>query len=185
MRTISVFMNVTVNGYFEGENHDLSFFKGDDEDNTFFREQTSKGGGTLLFGHRTYEMMKAFWPTAQAKESKPEIADYMNAASKIVVAHKPFEPGWSNVAVISGDVIDEVRKLKEEAGGNIVILGSNTLCVSLLPEGLIDEIQVVVNPVAIGAGTPLFSGLKARIDFKVTKTREFKSGNVLLSYAMA
>jgi dihydrofolate reductase len=182
MRTISMFMNVTVNGYFEGENHDLSFFKGDDEDDSFFREQ-SKDGATLMFGRRTYEMMKGFWPTPHAKAAKPEIAEYMNAMPKIVAAHKPFEPGWSKVTVISGDVIAEVRKLKGQEGNGIVILGSNALCVSLLPEGLIDEIQLMVNPVAIGGGTPLFTGLKKRIDFQLTKTREFKSGNALLSYA--
>jgi dihydrofolate reductase len=182
MRTISLFINVTLDGYFEGPNHDLSFFKGDDEDNSFFREQ-SGSGATLLMGHRTYEMMKSFWPTPQAQKSNPEVAKYMNEMPKIVAAHRPFDPGWTNAAVISGDVVGEVRKLKKQPGKPIVILGSNTLAVSLLPEGLIDEVQMMVNPVALGNGTPLFKGLTQRVDLKLLKTRQFKSGNALLTYA--
>lgn len=134
MRAISWFINVTADGYFEGPNHDLSFFKGDDQDNTFFKEQ-SQGGATLLFGHRTYEMMKKWWPTEEAKKANPEVAEYMNAMPKLVAAHEGFEPGWENVTVVSGDVVDEIRKLKEQPGNSIVILGSNALAISLLPEG--------------------------------------------------
>src|SRR6185436_12556358 len=103
MRTISQFINVTLDGYFEGPNHDISFFKGDDDGNAFFREQTRQGS-EMMFGHRTYEMMKAFWPTPQAKESNPEIAKYMNEMPKIVAARQSFDPGWHRVTVIHGDI---------------------------------------------------------------------------------
>jgi dihydrofolate reductase len=119
MRTISSFINVTLDGYFEGPNHDISFFKGDDEDNTYFREQ-SNGRSTILMGHRTYEMMKVFWPTEQANTENPEVAKYMNEAPKIVAAHRPFEPGWRNVTVVSGDVVSEIRKMNEQTGGRAV-----------------------------------------------------------------
>lgn len=183
MGRISLFMNVTLDGYFEGPNHDISFFKGDDEDNTFFREQTSGGeGATVLLGHRTYELMRSWWPTQQAKEANPEVAEFMNEMPKVVVAHQRFDPGWNNVRVISGDIAGEVRKLKEQPGKHIVILGSNTLCVSLMQEGLIDEVQILVNPVVLGEGTPLFVGLPQKADLKLLRAREFKSGNVLLTY---
>jgi len=185
MRTMSLFINVTLDGYFEGPDHDLSFFKGDDDDDTFFREQTHEGGATMLFGHRTYEMMKNWWPTQQARDAKPEMAKYMNEMPKIVAAHQPFDPGWNNVKVISGDVLSEIRKLKEQSGERIVILGSNTLCVSLIPHRLIDELQIMVNPVALGTGTPLFKGLPQRTSLELSQTRKFKSGNVLLTYKPA
>jgi len=181
MRKISLFMHVSLNGYFEGPNHDISFFKQGDENNAFFREQTSEGA-TMLFGQRTYELMKSWWPTQQAKEANPEMAKFMNETPKVVVAHQPFEPGWNNVTVISGDVAGEIRKLKEQPGKHIVILGSNTLCVSLMQEGLVDEFQIMVNPVALGDGTSLFKGLPEKADLKLLKTREFKSGNILLTY---
>jgi len=181
MRTISSFINVTLDGYFEGPNHDISFFKGDKEDNSYFREQSS-GRSTMLMGHRTYEMMKAFWPTEQASKENPDVAKYMNEAPKVVVARRPFEPGWRNVTVVSGDVVDEIRKIKEQSGGPIVTLGSNSLCVSLLEEGLIDEVRIMVNPIALGDGTPLFTGLSEAARLTLADTRSFTSGKVLLTY---
>ena len=181
MRTISSFMNVTVDGYFEGPNHDISFFKGDNQDSTFFREQAS-AGATMLFGHRTYDLMKSWWPTQQAKQANPEVAKYMNEMPKIVAARQPFEPGWSKVTVVSGDTIDEIRKLKEGSGKHIVILGSNSLCVSLMQKGLIDEFQIMVNPVVLGNGTPLFKGLAERATLRLMNTRQFESGNVVHMY---
>ena len=184
MGTISWFINVTVDGYFEGPGHDISFFKGDREDNTFFREQSSEGA-TLLFGHRTYELMKSHWPTPQAQKENPEVAQYMNEMPKIVAAHRPFDPGWSKVTVLSGDVVEEIRQLKQKPGGRIVIMGSNSLCVSLMPEGLIDELMVMTNPIALGAGTPLFKGLPRPIDLKLASTRQFKSGKAVHFYRPA
>src|SRR5215470_13311298 len=181
MRTISSFMNVTVDGYFEGPNHDISFFKGDDQDNSFFREQAS-AGASMLFGHRTYDLMKSWWPTQQAKEANPEVAKYMNEMPKIVAAHQPFEAGWNKVTVISGDVVHEVQKLKEGQGKHIVILGSNSLCVSLMRKGLIDEFQIMVNPIVLGNGTPLFKGLPERAKLKLVNTRQFESGTVVHFY---
>lgn len=186
MRTISSFMNVTVDGYFEGPNHDISFFKGDDEDNEFFNEQTKDGGGaTLLLGHRTYDMMKSFWPTEEGKRSNPDMARFMNEMPKIVVSHKTFEPGWNRVTVLSGDVIDQIRKLKATPGTPIQILGSNSLCVSLLDADLIDEFQIMVNPVALGTGTPLFKGLSGKTDLHLMKSRQFHSGKAVHIYEPA
>jgi len=186
MRTISSFMNVTVDGYFEGPNHDISFFKGDDQDNAFFNEQTKDGGGaTLLFGHRTYDMMKSFWPTEEGKRSNPDMARFMNEMPKIVVAHDPFEPGWSKVTVLSGDVIDQIRDLKSTPGTPIQILGSNSLCVGLLEADLIDEFQIMVNPVALGDGTPLFKGLTGKTELHLTRTRQFDSGKAIHIYEPA
>jgi dihydrofolate reductase len=181
MRTISSFINVTLDGYFEGPNHDISFFKGDNEDNTYFREQSSSRS-TILMGHRTYDMMKSLWPTEQAKKENPDVATYMNESPKIVVAHQPFHPGWHNVTVLSGAVLGEIRKLKQQSGGPIVTLGSNSLCVGLLAEGLIDEFRIMVNPVALGEGTPLFTGLREKADLVLANARPFTSGKVLLTY---
>jgi len=100
--------------------------------------------------------MKSWWPTQQAKQANPEVAKYMNETPKVVAAHEAFKPDWNNTIVVSGDVAGEVRKLKERSGKRIVILGSNTLCVSLMQHGLVDEFQIMMNPIALGNGTPLF-----------------------------
>ena len=146
-------MNVSLDGYFEAPGHDLSWAKNDLE---AFSPEQSQEVDTILLGHRTYEMMKSFWPTPQAEQVAPEIARFMNAKNKVVASHEPFEPGWKNVTVISGDVAGAVKKLKQLPGKDIIILGSNNLSVSLMREGLIDEFQIVVIPIVLGSGRTLF-----------------------------
>ncbi len=129
--------------------------------------------------------MKGFWSTPQAAAFQPEIAKFMNENRKVVASHAPFAPGWTNASVISDDVVREVRELKAQPGKTIAMFGSNNLCVSLMQHGLIDEFQIVVNPVALGAGTPLFQGLPKQMRFAFRETRQFKSGATMLTYAPA
>lgn len=103
----------------------------------------------------------------------------MNEKLKVVFSHQPFEPGWKHVRVISGDVAGEVRRLKEQPGKAIIIFGSNHACVSLLEAGLLDELQIMVNPIVFGAGTSLFTGLREKVSLTLTQTRAFPSGRLL------
>jgi dihydrofolate reductase len=178
MRKLLVFTNISLDGYFAGPDQDLSAFKNDFE---AFPSKPGKQAGALLFGHKTYEMMK-FWATPQAAEMMPEVARFMNETPKYVASHVPFEPGWEQVTVLDRDVEIAVRQLKEQPGGDIMIFGSNELVVSLLQAGLIDELQIVVNPLAFGQGTTLFKGLHEKIEFTLAGTRPFKSGAVMLIY---
>ena len=179
MRKIFLLMNTSLDGYYEGPGHDISWTKADFE---AFSPEQAEEVDTLLFGRKTYELMKSFWPTPQAEANAPEIAKFMNQKLKIVASHKPFEPGWNNVTVISADVAGAVKKLKEQPGKTIAIFGSNNLCVSLMQAGLVDEFQIIVNPVALGEGTPLFKGLPGRAELTLTQTRRFKSGAMMLTY---
>jgi len=184
MGSLHVFENVTLDGYFTGEDGDLSWAHargGDDEDWNDFIAGNASGGGTLLLGRKTYEMMKAYWPTPQAKQEAPEVAAGMNRMQKVVVSRTLDDPGWSNTEVIKGDLADEVRKLKETAD-DITILGSGSIVAQLAAAGLIDDYQVIVNPVVIGKGRSLFAGVEEPPSLKLQKTRTFKNGNVLLSY---
>jgi dihydrofolate reductase len=179
MRTLFLFMNVSLDGYFEGPDHDISAFNGDFE---AFSHDPDRKVDTMLFGRRTYHMMEAFWPTSQAEELAPEVASFMNEQRKVVITHTPFEPNWNNVTVISDDAVAEVKKLKEQPGESIIMFGSNSLCVGLMQAGLIDEFHIMVNPVALGAGTPLFAGLPGKADLALIDSHQFKSGAVLLKY---
>lgn len=174
-------MMVSLDGYFEGRDHDLSWHNVDEEFTRFAVEQLGEIGA-VLFGRRTYDLMAGFWPTPEAKRSDPAIAEFMNALPKIVVSHRPFKADWNNTSVLSKNVVAEIRKVKGKPGKDIAIFGSNELCASLMPEGLIDEFRIMVNPVAIGEGSALFAGIKGRLNLKLTKVREFRSGNVLLYY---
>lgn len=178
MQKLFLFMNVSLDGYVEDAEHDISGFTNDFE---AFSSNQSQSVDALLFGHNTYEMMK-FWATPEAKAMAPDVARFMNERPKVVVSHHPFDPEWENVTVIHEDVVNAIQVLKSQPGQDIIIFGSNTLCVSLMQAGLIDEFQILVNPVAFGAGTSLLQGLPTKIPLTLTSTQPFKSGTVLLTY---
>jgi dihydrofolate reductase len=183
MRNVFVFMNVSVDGYVEGPGHDISWAHGGDSE-PFARKQ-GPAVDLILFGRRTYEMMSAFWPTEQAAAVAPETARFMNEKPKYVASHAAFEPGWDKVTVLRGDVIGQVRRLKEEGVGKIAIFGSNTLCASLAEADLIDEFQMLVNPVLLGEGTSFVRGLRKRAELRLVSAEPQALGGVLLTYARA
>jgi dihydrofolate reductase len=187
MRRILAFTNVTLNGFFAGPNGDLSWAHagGDDAEWNEFVAGNAASGGEMLFGRVTYEMMIQYWPTPAAQQNDPEVAKHMNSLPKYVVSRTLKNPTWNNTKVISGDLLSEVRKLKETPGRDIAILGSGSIVAQLAQADLIDDYQVVVHPVALAAGKTLFSGVNDRLTLKLTNSRVFKNGNVVLSYVPA
>jgi dihydrofolate reductase len=182
MSKVFVFMNVSVDGRVEGPDHDISWAHGDSE--PFAREQ-GKSVEALLFGRRTFELMRQFWPTDQARQVAPETAAFMNEKPKYVASHSGFEPGWAGATVLHEDAIGQIRGLKARTAGRIAIFGSNTLCAGLVDAGLIDEFQIMVNPVLLGEGTSLFPGVAARAQLRLISAEPQSTGAVLLTYARA
>lgn len=181
-------MMISLDGYFEGPNHNLSWHNVDDEFVDFAIEQTSNVG-TILFGRRTYELMRDFWPTKEARRTDPKTAELMNNTPKIVFS-KTLEKvketeHWKNVRLVNKNVEEEVKNLKQESGRDIAVYGSSNFCVSLLKMGLLSELRIMVNPVTIGEGTTLFEGMRGKLKLKLTNTRQFNSGNVLLTYTVS
>lgn len=178
-------MMVSLDGYFEGPDHDLSWHHVDAEFNDFAQAQM-KEADTILFGRRTYQLMESFWPTKQGLEDDPEVAHLMNETPKVVVSSSLKNVTetkiWKHVRLINQNVRDEITKLKNEKGGDIILLASSNLCVSLLEWGLLDEVRIMINPIVIGKGTPLFQGIKEKINFKLIKERKFGNGNMLITY---
>jgi dihydrofolate reductase len=181
MRKIFAFLVSTLDGYYEGPNGEFDWPNVDEEFNEFGIEQLDEVD-TLLFGRVTYEGMAAYWPTPEAEKDDPEIAARMNGISKIVVSRTLDKAAWSNTRLIKDDVTEGLTKLKEQPGKHIAIFGSSALTVSLLHQGLLDELRVVVNPIVIGGGKSLFRTTDKRIPLKLLKTRPFNSGNVMLYY---
>lgn len=175
---------VSLDGYVEGPDHDLSWHNVDEEFNEFAIKQL-KEADTILFGRKTYQLMESYWPSDEALDD-PVVAQLMNETPKVVVSktlkNVVETKKWRSVALIKDNFKQEIKKLKNQKGKNIILLGSNNLCVTLLKENLIDEIRIMISPIAIGKGTPLFIGIQNREKFKLLKTKEFKSGNVLLYY---
>lgn len=185
------FVNVSLDGYFADENGDMSWAHQDPNDaewRAFVEENASGGatsGGTLLMGRVTYDLMTQYWPTPVAQENDPVVAEQMNNMQKVVFSRTLKDASWNNTRIVDGDIADEVRKLKSETDGGMTILGSGSIVSQLADAGLIDQFQVVVQPVALGSGKSLFGGIKSRLGLKLTSTRTFKNGNVLLCYEPA
>jgi dihydrofolate reductase len=184
MRKLIVFNHVSLDGYFVDMNGDMSWAKADHQDvewNSFVAENAS-GGGALVFGRITYELMASFWPTPFAIESMPVVAAGMNSMPKVVFSRTLDQASWNNTTLVKGDPAEEMRKIKRSPGEDMAILGSGRIVSQLAQERLIDEYQIVVNPVVLGAGRTLFDGAKQNLSLKLTKTRAFGNGNVLLCY---
>jgi dihydrofolate reductase len=106
----------------------------------------------------------------------------MNNLPKVVFSRTLDEAPWSNTRLVKGDLAVETRKMKREPGQEIVILGSGSIVSQLAEAGLIDEYQIAVNPVVLGSGRTMFEGVKKKLPLKLTKTRAFGCGNVVLHY---
>ena len=188
MRKIHLFMMLSLDGFFEGPNHDLSWHNVDDEFNKFAIEQLNETG-LVLWGRRAYELMEAYWPKAEKDPeisgNNVEIARLINNVDKIVFSRtldKVVETeNWKNVKLAHQVDPIEIRRLKNQPGKDIWV-GMSDLAVSFLKHELIDEFRFMINPVAIGEGTRMFHGMNHRLNLELTKTRRFDSGNVLLHY---
>ncbi len=181
MRRLTVFNLVTVDGYFSGRGGDISWHKVDDEFQEL-AEQASNSGNTLLFGRVTYELMAGYWPTQEAIKDDPVVAAGMNKAEKVVFSRTLEKVDWNNTRLVKDDLFAEVRKLKRQPGADLTVLGSGSIVSQLAQEGLIDEYQILLNPVVIGQGKTMFEGVREKINLRLTKTRVFKNGNILLCY---
>lgn len=184
MRRVLFFMMVSVDGYFEGPNHDIDWHNTDEEFNEFAIAQLDEVD-TLLFGRITYKMMASYWPTAEAIQSDPVVAGKMNSATKIVFSHSLPEARWENTRVVRDGLAAEIARLKQQPGKDLMIFGSSDLAASFLDHSLLDEARIMVNPVVLGAGKTLFSGINDKLRLKLVGTRIFQSGNVLLYYRPA
>jgi dihydrofolate reductase len=187
MQRLIAFENLSLDGYYVDRNGEMTWAKVDNKDEEFnaFTTQNVKGNGALIFGRVTYNLMAGFWPTPQARQLFPPVAERMNSARKIVFSRTLDQAAWNKTEVLRGELVAEIERLKGGPGEGLAILGSGSLVAQLAPYGLIDEYQIVVNPTALGAGRSLFDGVKNQLNFKLTHSRVFKNGKVFLTYAPA
>ena len=184
MRKLVVFNQVTLDGYFAGAGGDIGWAHKDTKDaqwNAFVAENAGSGG-LLLFGRITYELMASYWPTPHAAKNDPIVAQRINNLPKVVFSRTLDKASWNNTKLVRGDLVAEVRRMKQEPGAGMTILGSGSIATQLAGAGLIDEFQFVVNPVILGAGRTMFDGIKTKLTLKLIQTRTFDNGNVLLCY---
>jgi len=183
MPRLSSFTQLSLNGFYADANSDMSWAHKapDDTEWNDWVAGNAGGGGMLLFGRTTYELMIKWWPTPQAIQSMPAVANAMNAMPKVVFSKTMDKASWHNTRV-ENDLVAGVKKLKSQAGPDMVILGSGRLVAQLAEARLIDSFQFVINPLALGGGKTLFGGVRAPVALKLTQTRAFENGNVVLWY---
>jgi dihydrofolate reductase len=179
MRKLIASNIASMDGFFAGPQKEIDWFHVDAEFEEYSRQMLEDAGG-LLFGAVTYQLMADFWPS-----SKDVIAGKMNSLGKFVASSTLNEVSWNNSHILKGDIQKEVTRLKSLPGKDLVLLGSARLASFLLQKNLIDEYRVILQPIILGTGSPLFPNVAQRLPLKLTSTRVFQSGGVRLSYQLA
>jgi dihydrofolate reductase len=145
--------------------------------------ETQRNWDTLLIGRLTYEELASSWASVNA-EGNP-IAEFMNKVPKVVFSKTLTEATWGKwktARVVAEGIVEEIQKLKRQPGKDMAILGSANLVRQFAKQDLIDEYSLMMYPVAIGRGKPLFTGLDERLRLKLLGTRPFHSGVLELRY---
>ncbi|MEU8298401.1 dihydrofolate reductase family protein [Micromonospora sp. NPDC048909] len=186
MRKIIVQMSVSLDGYFEGPGGDISWHQVDDELHEHFNAEL-RTMGAFLNGRTTYELMAAFWPTADQEPSSPapvkEFAAIWRDMPKIVYSRTLDRAEWNATIVREVDP-DEVHRLKAQPGGDLALSGAELLA-AFARHDLVDEYRTYVHPVLLGRGRPLFPIRDERTQLRLAESRVFDNGVVLLRHERA
>lgn len=175
--------SLSLDGYIASNGGDLSWHIIDEEMHRHFNDLES-AIDINLYGRHMYELMSAFWPTADENPSAPsyviEYARIWKKASKVVFSKTLDRVDW-NSRLVRGDAVEEVARLKQQPGKSMGVGGSE-LALTLAEAGLIDEYRLYFVPIFLGSGKPMFTQLRERIKLELIEVRRFNSGTVLLHY---
>jgi len=181
MKKIIAFEWLSLDGFIGGPNGETDWFVWDEEIEKCAKEfQTTID--TMLFGRTTYEIMAGYWPTLASSTENQMITDFMNDTNKIVFSKTLEKVEWKNSILVREIIPEEIKKIKHQTGRNIIIYGSGSIVSQLMKLDLIDEYQLMINPVVLGSGKPLFQNVKEKSKLKLLNTKTFTSGNVLLTF---
>lgn len=185
MRNLIFFMHTSLDGFVAGPNGEMNWINIDASLFDFVATMTDQAN-TALYGRVTYEMMQSYWPKAgekpNATKHDKEHSAWYNKVSKIVLSKTISEKGLDKTTVISGQLADNINKIKNHGEKNILIFGSPGASQSLLNEGLIDEFWLFVNPIILGQGMPLFKNLTGTTKLKLVESKTFDCGVIALHY---
>jgi dihydrofolate reductase len=188
MRKVILSNSVTLDGFFEGPNKELDWHIVDEEVKEYANDLLSNVDA-LLFGRVTYQLMADYWPASatnpSTSKSDLEIADKMNNLPKIVFSKTLQQVEWNNSRLVKDNIGQEISKMKQQSGKDMVIFGSGSIVSTFMQHGLIDEYRIIVNPVVLGNGKPLFKGINDKQNLKLLNTKVFDSGIVILFYEPA
>ncbi|MBB6550092.1 dihydrofolate reductase family protein [Nonomuraea rubra] len=187
MRKIIHFVHVSLDGYIEGPNGEFDWpVMG--EELSAYSFSLMERADTFLYGRPVWEMMAGYWPDVEAISDHPhdlKFAPIWRSSPKIVVSRTLTEPGHGARVINGTNLVEQITALKSEPGKDLILMGGATLAAELTAHGLIDEHQVVVHPVLLGGGKPLFPASKQRLGLQLVDSRTFDAQNVLLCHRPA
>lgn len=189
MRDLVLKMSMSLDGLVVGARPDSDWmFRGASPDSGAWVRAILDGAGTHAVGRGLFETWIGFWPTAESLMAEPvndipkvvftRQADYDPAAVSAATTPVPPQDSWASARVASGDLGDEVRRLKEEPGGYILAQGGLAFCRSLVEAGLVDEFRFAILPVALGSGESLFAGIDDELDLELVSSTAFAGGGL-------
>ena len=187
MSKVLVFNSISLDGYFVDASGSMRWAYTpvvDTEWNSFV-ESNASGGGILVFGRVTFDLMASYWPTPTAEKANPVVAKRMTEHRKLVFSRSLKESAWKNTRIVNSDPAEEVRRLKDAPGNDMAVLGSGSIVAQLCRAGLVDEYQFVLVPIVLGGGRTMFDGIKEKVPLERVSSRTFQNGNVVLSYKPA
>ena len=183
MRKLVLLAHISLDGFVAGPKGELDGFEAAEENLAFVCSLT-ENADAALFGRISYQLLNSYWPTARDHPgaTKPEVdySNWYNGAQKIVISKTMSGQSSEQTTVISGDIQNEIIKLKEKAGKDILIFGSPSVSQLLMQANLIDVYWIFVNPVIFSAGIPLFAGLSDKIKLRLVSTKQFVNGEIAL-----
>ena len=189
MRKLMMKMSISIDGFVGGPNGENDWiFRSSDEESRAWVLQSTRESGTIIMGRKSFEAMSPYWPAAAGA-----LAEAMNEIPKAVFTQKgftispnpsksPAAASWDAARVVQGDLAEGIRQLKQEPGKPIIAFGGAGFMRSLIGTGLIDEYHLVVHPVALGRGLPIFSDVAKPMDLKLVAVKAFSGGVVLHTY---
>ena len=187
MRKLVLFLHASLDGFVEGPKGAMDIgWVSYDADLEKHAKKILSTADTVIWGRATYLMMYGYWPTVPSNPAVTEHArnhaEWIEKAAKIVFSTTLEKVEWNNSRLVKEDVEEEIKKLKQQPGKDMVILGSPRFAHHIMQFDLIDEYKITVSPVLIGSGLPLFRGLNDRINLKLIENKTFDSGAIGLSY---
>jgi dihydrofolate reductase len=178
MRKLILRMSMSLDGFVAGPNGEAEWIrKNPDEEAIKFGVAQIRDVGVHAMGSTTYSAMSTYWPTSTEAWAAP-----MNEIPKVVFSRTLKEAQWGPVRILDGKLADEVSKLKAEPGKDILAHGGASFAQSLARLGLVDEYWLLVHPLALGAGLPMFKDLEHPIELKLVDVKAFPSGRIHKTY---
>ncbi len=188
MRKVALLEHISLDGFMAGANGEMDWIRVDEEIFDAVGRVTD-AADTAIFGRTTYQMMQSYWPTAgeQPGASRHDVdhARWVNAATKLVFSRTLDQSDWANTVFVKDDIAGTIANMKEQAGKDMVLIGSVSLAREFIRLGLVDDYWINVNPVVLGGGMPLFPDVGARSNLKLVESTTFPSGVVGLHFEKA